>query len=99
MEEEETTERTGGTYMSFEMLGMCINVVHDKLFGLAWLMESEQAFKSEKTTDNLNHLRPHSNMDPVHQTMIRFTLIDLYRQIKANEALNELILDLYGEDN
>ena len=26
-------------------------------------------------------------------------LMDLYKQIKGNEALNELILDLYGEDN
>ena len=40
MEEEETSEQEHGTYISFEMLGMCINVVHDKLFGLAWLMES-----------------------------------------------------------
>ena len=31
--------------------------------------------------------------------MLRFILIDFYKQIKSNEALNELVLDLYGEDN
>ena len=36
-EEEEETEDANVSYISIEMLGMVINAVHDKLFGIAWL--------------------------------------------------------------
>ena len=47
-EEDEGTDDTSATYISIEMLGMIVNVVHDKLFGIAWLQEANEAIKSEE---------------------------------------------------
>ena len=36
-EEEEGTENTNVNYVSIGLLGIVINIAHDKLFGIAWL--------------------------------------------------------------
>ena len=47
-EEGEGTENVNVTHISIELLGMVINIVHDKLFGIASLYEANQAIKSEE---------------------------------------------------
>lgn len=70
--------------MSVQLLGLQVRIVFDQIYGLAYLSPPLGDEKSGEASAAI--------------TQLRLSLMSLHMSIRSNSNLNELLMELYGED-